>query len=428
MNSNYNLRAKIVLTLLKVQDGKSLSNLLNSELNKLDQKDKGLFHELVLGTLRQWYSLKALALPLLKKPINNNVVETTLYIGLYQTLCTNVASHAAISETVTAVKQLGYEPLSGVINAILRKSVNEKESFQQHLFDHHGLPSWLAKRLKRDWPESYIQLYTALKQTAPLTLRVNQRKIDRNTYLKKLVDQEIFAEECQFSKQAIRIQQSVTISELPYFEEGYFSVQDEHAQLCGELDLELDNQNVVDACAAPGGKTGHLIEKYNVKNLWALDKDAQRLSKVKENLERLNLLEKNIHIQATDGITWKSTNPVDCIILDAPCSATGVIRRHPDIKLLRKSEDIQKIIELQSQILANMWDNLKTGGKLVYITCSLLKAENEEQIKKFVLSTPNAKEIKIKSDWGIEQEYGRQLLPINHLGGDGFFYCVLEKQ
>jgi len=428
MKNNYNLRAKVILTLVKVQEGKSLANILNSELNKLDHKDKGLFHELVLGTLRQWYSLKAIALPLLVKPINNSIVETSLYVGLYQTLCTNVASHAAISETVTAVKQLGYEPLSGVINAILRKSTNEKEKFKELLYNHHGLPSWLAKRLKKDWSESYVQLCIALKQTAPLTLRINQRKIDRNSYFKKLIDLGILAEICEFSKQAIRIKQSVSISELPFFEEGYFSVQDEHAQLCGELSLELDSQNVVDACAAPGGKTGHLLEKYDIKKLWALDKDEARLAKVQENLERLNLLGNNVSIQATDGITWTSDALVDCIILDAPCSATGVIRRHPDIKLLRKPEDIQNIVTLQSQILTNMWKNLKVGGKLVYVTCSLLKVENEKQIQNFLNLNSDAEELHISDDWGIKQMHGRQLLPLDSKSGDGFYYCILEKK
>lgn len=426
-NSHLNLRAQVIRTLLAVQQGQSLASILTVHLSKVAERDRALFHELVLGTLRQWYALKSITLPLLVKPLNNETVETCLYVGLYQVLCTRVASHAAISETVTAAKQLGYQALSGVVNAILRRVSRETSEFQTALAQAHGLPSWLYKRLKKDWPEQLEQLTQTLKQTAPLTLRVNTRQISRDDYLEILQEQEIAAEACTVSAVGIVMLQNVHIPDLPGFDEGVFSVQDEHAQLCAMLLPNLDGKVVVDACAAPGGKTAHLLEKFQPKKLIALDQDAQRLLRVSENLERLQLnQEAQVEILAADATTWNASEAVDCIVLDAPCSAIGVLRRHPDIRLLRQSGDIQQTVALQQQILQQMWQQLKVGGTLLYITCSVLKAENEQQMQQFFAEHLNAKEVKIDADWGIPQLYGRQLLP-QEGRGDGFYYCRIEK-
>lgn len=426
-SSHLNLRAQVIRTLLAVQQGQSLSSVLPLHLNKVSERDRALFHELVLGTLRQWYALKSITLPLLVKPLNNETVETCLYVGLYQVLCTRVASHAAISETVTATKQLGYQALSGVVNAILRRVSRETSDFQTALTQAHGLPSWLYKRLKKDWPEQLEQLTQSLKQTAPLTLRVNTRQISRDDYLEILQEQEIAAEACSLSEVGIVMLQNVHIPDLPGFDEGVFSVQDEHAQLCASLLPNLDGKVVIDACAAPGGKTAHLLEKFQPKKLIALDHDAKRLLRVSENLERLQLnQDTQVDIVAADATTWMTSETVDCIVLDAPCSAIGVLRRHPDIRLLRQSGDIQQTAALQQQILQHMWQQLKVGGTLLYITCSILKAENEQQMQQFFAEHDNAKEVKIEADWGIAQRYGRQLLP-QQGRGDGFYYCRIEK-
>ena len=426
-NSHLNLRAQVIRTLLAVQQGQSLASILPVHLSKVAERDRALFHELVLGTLRQWYALKSITLPLLVKPLNNETVETCLYVGLYQVLCTRVASHAAISETVTAAKQLGYEALSGVVNAILRRVSRETSEFQTALAQAHGLPSWLYKRLKKDWPEQLEQLTNTLKQTAPLTLRVNTRQISRDDYLEILQEQEIAAEACTVSAVGIVMLQNVHIPDLPGFDEGVFSIQDEHAQLCATLLPNLDGKVVVDACAAPGGKTAHLLEKFQPKKLIALDQDAKRLLRVSENLERLQLnQEAQVEILAADATTWNASEAVDCIVLDAPCSAIGVLRRHPDIRLLRQSGDIQQTVALQQQILQQMWQQLKVGGTLLYITCSVLKAENEQQMQQFFAEHQNAKEVKIDANWGITQLYGRQLLP-QEGRGDGFYYCRIEK-
>lgn len=425
--SHLNLRAQVIRTLLAVQQGQSLASILPLHLTKVAERDRALYHELVLGTLRQWYGLKSITLPLLVKPLNNETVETCLYVGLYQILCTRIADHAAISETVTATKQLGFQALSGVVNAILRRVSRETSVFEQTLQAAHGLPSWLFKRLKKDWPEQLEQLTQDLKQTAPLTLRVNQRKISREAYLNKLLGAGIQARPGERSDVAIILEQAVQIPELPGFDAGWFSVQDEHAQLCAQLLPDLNGKVVIDACAAPGGKTAHILEKFSPATLVALDQDPKRLLRVTENLERLQLTDtQQVEILAADATRWTATEPVDCIVLDAPCSAIGVMRRHPDIRLLRQSADIQQTVELQQQILEQMWSQLKVGGTLLYITCSILKAENEQQMQQFFAQHADAKEIKISTDYGVEQQYGRQLLP--EAGrGDGFYYCRIEK-
>lgn len=425
-STDLNLRAQVVSTLLKVQQGQSLSGILHQQLNDIPDRDRALFHELVLGTLRQWFALKAITLPLLTKPLNNETVESCLYLGLYQVLCTRIPAHAAISETVTATKQLGFHALSGIVNAILRRATRETDAFQSQLQQAHGLPSWLYKRLKRDWPAQLDDLCQQLKHTAPLTLRINQRQIGRDAYLLKLQAQSIQARACAWSDVGIVIEQSVQITELPGYQQGWFSVQDEHAQLCASLLHDLDHKIVLDACAAPGGKTAHLLEAFKPEQLIALDHDAKRLLRVSENISRLQLDASRLEILAADATTWQAPDALDCIVLDAPCSAIGVLRRHPDIRLLRQSTDIAQTVALQQQILKNLWPQLKVGGTLLYITCSILKPENEQQMQAFFAEHANASELKIEADWGIEQAYGRQLLPTSGQG-DGFYYCRIKK-
>lgn len=425
--STVNLRAQVVRTLLSVQDGKSLNSFLHQNLEQVAERDRALFHELVLGTLRQWYALKAITLPLLNKPLNNPSIETCLYLGLYQLLCTRIPAHAAISETVTATKQLGYEAMGGVVNAILRRVSRETSEFQAALDQAHGLPSWLFKRLKKDWAEHVDELCHNLKQSAPLTLRVNDRQVSRDEYLEILDEAGIQAHECDLSHVGIVLEQNTNITHLPGFAEGGFSVQDEHAQLCATLLPDLNDKIVVDACAAPGGKTAHILEKFQPKKLIALDHDAKRLLRVSENLERLQLNNiSELKILTADATTWTAPEQVDCIVLDAPCSAIGVMRRNPDIRLLRQSGDIQQTVDLQHKILNQMWQQLKVGGTLLYITCSILKAENEQQMVQFFADHTDAKEVKIEENWGLKQIHGRQLLPETGFG-DGFYYCRIEK-
>lgn len=425
--SQKNLRAILIQLLVDIQNGQSLSQIQSKYFERVSDKDRALLHELSLGVLRQWFALKQITLPLLQKPVSDIHIETALYVGLYQILCTRIADHAAISETVNAIKQLGFESTSGLINAILRKATREREEFTTQLEQAHGLPSWLYKRIKKDWADQIEDLTQQLKCSAPLTLRVNQRFIGRDAYLHKLELDNIEAHACQWSDVGIVLDQSVNISKLVGYEQGWFSVQDEHAQLCASILPELNQKIVIDACAAPGGKTSHILEKYRPTELIALDLEAHRLERVEDNLHRLQLIQDNISLIADDATSWQAPQLADCIILDAPCSAIGVLRRHPDIRLLRQASDIANTVQLQKDILDNMWQQLNVGGHLLYITCSILKVENEQQMAEFLSTHNDAQEISLNVDWGIAQTHGRQLLPQQGYG-DGFYYCLIQKQ
>lgn len=421
-----NLRAQIVILLTKIQNGESLSTLLEQHLNKIHDKDKALFHELTLGTLRHWYALKSVCLPLIKTPIDNNTLHATLYLGLYQLIYTRIPAHAAISETVTAIKQLQLSQFSALVNAILRQYTREPEQFNKAIQNSHALPSWLYKRLKNNWPNQINELTTQLKNNTQLTLRVNSRKTSRSDYLSQLKHQGIEAEIGQLSPYAITLHSPVSIKNLPGFNDGLFSIQDEHAQLCCSIVPNLDQKTIIDACAAPGGKTTHLLEVFSPKQLIAIDDNSSRLLRIHENLDRLQLNHLNYEIICKDATTWQNDYQADIIIVDAPCSATGVIRKHPDIKLLRKPSDIEQTVTLQKKILDNLWPQVKVGGYLLYITCSILKAENEQQMIDFFNKNLTAHEEKFQASWGIQQQYGRQLLPTGQTG-DGFYYCLIKK-
>lgn len=421
-----NLRAQAIVLISKIQDGESLSTQLDQHLNQVLDKDKALFHELTLGTLRQWYALKSACLPLIKTPIDNHMLHAALHLGLYQLIYTRIPAHAAISETVNAVKQLKLGQFSALVNAILRQYTRTPEELSSTVHQAHALPSWLYKRLKNNWPEYLDDLISQLKKSSSITLRVNVRKTDRTAYLTELQQQNIDVSCSQLSEQAIQLNEAVSIKSLPGFDQGLFSVQDEHAQLCADIIPNINDKIVIDACAAPGGKTTHLLERYTPRQLIALDNSSSRLLKIQENFQRLQLTHQHCQIICKDATTWKSDQQADLILLDAPCSATGVIRKHPDIKLLRKSSDIETIVSLQHDILENLWPQVKIGGHLLYITCSILKAENENQMISFFSKHKDAQEEVLNVSWGIKQKYGIQLLPIKDVG-DGFYYCLIKK-
>lgn len=420
-----NLRAQVIRLLLKIQAGQSLAQWQDHALAHVRPADKALFHELTYGVLRHWFALKQISLPLLAVEIEEPAVECALYLGVYQLLATRIADHASIAETVESLKQLGFAHATGLINAVLRRVVRERESLSQQFQQSPNLPSWLAKRLKRDWAAQFHDLAEQLKQPAPLTLRINSRQICREDYVKLLHDAEIQHQLGTLAPMAVVLKQAVHIPQLVGFEQGYFAVQDEHAQLVNQILPDLNQKHIIDACAAPGGKTAHLLQSYTPQRLQAVELDAQRAERITENLNRLKL-HQAIELHIADARHWQSDALADVIILDAPCTATGVIRRHPDIRLLRKAEDVAQTVQLQQQILDNLWQQLKVGGQLLYITCSILKAENEQQMIDFFARHADAVERPIQQHWGIPQQYGRQLLP-SEGSGDGFYYCLIEK-
>ena len=429
--SKLNVRALAAQALAPIiEQQASLSSTLPPLQERCPERDRPLLQNLVYGTAREWLYFQAITRPLLKKPIKDFPVLALLALGIYQLLRTRIPAHAAIAETVEAARQLGYNHTTGLLNALLRGFQREQESLCANAAKYqHAHPEWLVKQLRKDWPDHANDIMAANNQAADLTLRVNTRQISVTDYLALLQAQDIEATLCQYSSVGIRLTQLCDVTSLPLYAEGGFSVQDESAQLAAVLLNPAANSVVLDACAAPAGKTAHLLERADYQQLLAMDNEEKRVKRMHENLTRLKLNFPFVQVLTADACqphTWAQDLQFDAILLDAPCTATGVIRRHPDIKLLRKASDVGQTVALQAQILAALWPTLKIGGRLLYATCSVLKAENELQVGSFLHHTANAREISINADWGVARPVGRQIFPNVH-GGDGFYYALLEK-
>lgn len=432
MSKKLNVRALAAQALAPiVAQQASLSSTLPPLQQRCPERDRSLLQNLVYGTAREWLYFQAIAKLLLQKPAKDSTVQSLLAIGIYQLLRTRIPVHAAIAETVEAAKQLNLAHTSGLLNAVLRRFSQEQEALCANVAKYqHAHPEWLVKQLRKDWPDDADAIMAANNQAADLTLRINARQTTRAEYLALLNTQAIEATPCAYSPVGIRLTQLNDVTSLPLYAQGGFSVQDESAQLAALLLNPTPNSIVLDACAAPAGKTAHLLEQADYQHLLAIDNEAKRVQRMHENLARLQLNFPFVNVLTADASQvqdWAQDLTFDAILLDAPCTATGVIRRHPDIKLLRKASDVAQTVALQAQILAAVWPTLKVGGRLLYATCSVLKAENEHQITSFLHHTPTAKEIPLEADWGITRPHGRQIFPSIH-GGDGFYYCLLEKQ
>ncbi|WP_415902421.1 16S rRNA (cytosine(967)-C(5))-methyltransferase RsmB [Neptuniibacter sp. QD29_5] len=430
MTTNVRALAAQILTPLLKNKG-SLNTQFATIERRCPEKDRGLLRELCYGTMRYHPQLNAIIKLLQNRPFKFRDIDikAIVLIGLYQLKHTRIPAHAAISESVEACKELDKAWAGKVVNALLRRFQREQDELEDYLKDDDSYqfnhPEWMIAKLKNNWPEHWQEILTVNNEQAPLTLRVNQRSTAREDYLQQLTPI-IAAEATQFSDQGIKLAESINIETLPGYSVGAFSVQDEAAQLSADL-LDLQpGQRVLDACAAPGGKLCHILEhEPKLAQVDAVELEQKRISRVEENLKRLRL-KANLKVADAATQTWWDGTEYDRILLDAPCSATGVIRRNPDIKYLRQGEDIHETAKLQRAILDNCWSMLKPGGKLLYATCSIFPQENGRLIKQFVTQTANAKHLPIKAEWGIEQEYGRQLFPQSN-GHDGFYYALLEK-
>nr|WP_286944700.1 16S rRNA (cytosine(967)-C(5))-methyltransferase RsmB [Pseudomonas sp. UBA6718] len=429
-----NPRLAAARALAAVLNGKaSLGSSLPPLLDKVEPRDRGLAQDLAFGTARWQPRLALLADKLLQKPFKaaDRDVEALLLVGLYQLLHTRIPAHAAIGETVACVDKLKKSSLKGLLNAVLRNAQRDHEALFAELERdpvlHTAHPRWLQKRLKADWPEHWQAICTANNEHPPLILRVNRRHASRDAYLAELRGNGVEAEPCTFSRDGIRLLQPCDVKTLPGFMEGRVSVQDEAAQLAADLLDLAPGQRVLDACAAPGGKTCHLLEvQPQLSEVIALDLEPSRLARVQENLERLQLKATLIAADGRDVTSWWDGKPFQRILLDAPCSATGVIRRHPDIKLTRQADDIAALAQLQGELLDALWPTLEVGGVLLYATCSVLPQENSDNIAAFLQRTPGARELDIAGTFGLKQAHGRQLLPQAD-GHDGFYYAKLIK-
>jgi len=423
--------AKVIVSVL--HDDGSLSTLLPQYLAKIEERDRGLLQQLCYGTLRYYPRLKAYLDQLLAKPFKakDQDLEAILACSLYQLLETRIPSHAAVNEAVSTCKALKKPWAKGLVNAILRRFIRERDELDETLKDNLAFstahPDWLIAYWKKAWPEHVDSIVLANNTQPPMTLRVNRRHLDREHYLENLNTLDIAASATPYSIDGITLQSPRDVLTLPGFTEGDISVQDEAAQLSARL-LDLKpGQRVLDACCAPGGKTCHILELLdNDGDVVALDISPTRLERVEENLSRLGLNAQLIDADAADTASWWDGKPFDRILLDAPCSATGVIRRHPDVKLLRNPADIAKLAKLQLTLLRALWPLLIEGGVLLYATCSALPQENDEVIKAF---THDVSDISVEDtavNAGLETPVGRQLFPqVN--GHDGFYYALLRK-
>ena len=430
-----NVRVAAARIITKVVcDGESLNSCLPGYLGKVEERDRGLLQELCYGTLRWYPRLTCYLDQLLDKPFKNKDrdIEALLCCGLYQLLYMRIPAHAAVSETVAATKGLKKAWAKSLTNAILRRFQREQTALDKALADNPEFaaahPQWLLQNWQSAWPEQTENIISANNRRPPMTLRVNSTLITRNDYLQQLLNAGLDATACQHSPVGIQLQQATDATQLPGFFDGLVSVQDEAAQLAAPL-LELSpGQRVLDACCAPGGKTCHMLEQLKGKGeVLAIDVDDDRLLRVEENLERLGLQAQVIAADAADLNVWWDQQPFDRILLDAPCSATGVIRRHPDIKLLRTPADIVKLAALQQRLLQALWPALKPGGILLYATCSTLPEENDGSVQQFLDDMPDANVLPVDTNAGVETPLGRQLLPQVD-GHDGFYYAKLQKR
>ena len=412
----------------------SLSDALERRVARLsDEKDRALVQELSYGVLRWLPRYEALAQRMLQRRPEalNPEIRGLLLVGLYQISELRVPDHAAVSETVEAARLLGKGWATGLVNALLRRFQKEQTGLESRLSDNAEVrwcfPSWLLHRLQGAWPEHWREILEASNARPPLALRVNPLRVDRDAYLERLAAAGIVARPIAHASQGLILDQRVPATSLPGFAEGLFSVQDGAAQLAAPLLDLAPGQRVLDACAAPGGKTTHIAELGGAQvALTAVDLDPVRVKRIAENLARLGL-----HAELAVGDAVRPRGPwseqhYDRILLDVPCSATGVIRRHPDIKWLRRPTDVVSLAEDQARILDAVWPLLRPGGVLVYATCSLLPEENDRQLEAFRARHPDVRERPIAAAWGRKRSVGVQILPGDQ-DMDGFYYGRFEK-
>ncbi len=427
---NTRLIAAKVLTRV-LQDGQSLTVALDNALGVVESaKDRAFIQALCYGVCRNYHRLDYILSQMLDKPLKDLDVKALALIGLYQLKFMRVKSHAAVSETVLAARKKPWA--KALINALLRSYLRDQEGLEQKannvkpaLVSH---PDWLIQQIEQDWPLQAQQIFQKNNEQPPMVLRVNLAHISQDNYLQQLKKQGIEAETVSFCRSAIILHNPIVVDLLPGFNKGWVSVQDTAAQLTANLlDVQIGHR-VLDVCAAPGGKAAHILEyQPKVKELVAVDIDKIRLQRVNDNLQRLNLSAKLIVGDALKPKDWWDGQLFDRILLDAPCSALGVIRRHPDIKLLRRPDDINPLQVLQQNIMCAVWPLLAPGGVMLYATCSILKKENERQIETFLAKYADAIEIPINADWGLAGHYGRQILT-GESAMDGFYYALIRKK
>lgn len=390
-----------------------------------------LLRELCYGVCRWYHRLHFYTQVLLDKPLRSkdSDIYCLILLGLYQLFYMRIPAHAAINETVADAVTLGKPWAKNLINAVLREAQRRQDKLTQRAERDYAAwyshPEWLLARLKQDWPKHYRDILDANNARAPMTLRVNLARITRAEYAELLHASAIPARAGELAPSALMLEMPCDVHELPGFADGLVSVQDEASQLITQLLPLAPQLRVLDACAAPGGKTCALLEAEPSLNVLALDREERRLPRMRENLERLGL---HADLRCGDITADHELAPESFhrILLDVPCSATGVIRRHPDIKLLRSAAEVATLCDTQSALLQAAWPLLAPGGLLLYSTCSVLAAENSQQIARFVSTQPNVELQPLSIAPAVATACGTQLLPVPG-GPDGFYYALLRK-
>lgn len=415
--------------------GRTLDAGLEAHLVGLDDgRDRALARELCFGVSRWLPRLEICLDRLLDKPLRRKetTVRAVLLLGLYQLMHTRIPEHAAVAESVSLVRRTGKHWAAALVNAVLRSFQRRRSQLMAELdrsdegrFAH---PGWLVDATRAAWPHDWQRALDANNERPPLALRVNARRCSRHAYLTALERDGIAASPIAHTTHGLRLHEARDVRAIPGFDDGRVTVQDGAAQLAAGILEVTAGMRVLDACAAPGGKSTHLLEQQPaVGELVCVDRDANRLARLEDNLRRLGLQASLVCADAGDPGSWWNRQAFDRILVDAPCSGTGVIRRHPDIKHLRRPEDVETLAETQIRLLDALWALLAPRGRLLYATCSYLPRENDHVLAEFLAKHPNATGGPMECAWGRATEHGRQVLPGEDMM-DGFYYALLGKR
>lgn len=402
----------------RVEEGRTLTEALAAaqRSTELSAGERGALQDIGYGTLRHLGQLRFILRQLVPKRLPSDDIERLLLVALYQLAHTRAAPYAVVDQAVRCAEDIAMGRLKGLVNGTLRNFLRNKDNLladagrdNEARYNH---PRWWVQRLRAAYPTQWASVLEMSNRRPPMTLRVHAGKLGAEDYVAQLAAKDIKAR--IIKGQAVQLDAPCNVRDLPGFAEGVVSVQDFGAQKAALLLDLADGQRVLDACAAPGGKTGHILELAQVK-LLALDVDAERLQRVEDNLQRLGLTATLKAADAAKPETWWDGQPFDRILADVPCSASGVVRRHPDIKWLRRPDDFAALGKQQAAMVDALWPTLAAGGKLLYATCSIMPEENRQQVDAFLKRHGDAKLLK-----------DEQLLPTSE--HDGFYYALLVKK
>ncbi len=424
---------QIALQLLQrvIVQGKSIDAVLESDWYanlSLDPRDLAFARELTHGVCRWYFLLHHIVASYLKKPLRSKDkdVELVLLLGLYQLLVLKTDQHAAVNETVQLTVKLKKSWAKGLINGVLRNVIRSETEFNQY-DEALSYPEWMRQTLQADWGEQAESVFIEGNRRAPMTLRYDTSQLSEVAALQLLSDSGIEATPHAMVPSALQLEKACAVEQIPKFAEGSFSVQDAAAQLAAPLLTPAAGERVLDACSAPGGKGLHLLQLQPDLDVTLLDISKARIERIRQNLQRAKLSARLLTGDAATPEQWWDGKPFDRILADVPCTGTGVIRRHPDIKIHRNRKDVLRLCDTQRKIINALWSLLKPGGVMLYSTCSILTQENEAQAQAFLQAQRDCREVVLEDHpWGERCHVGYRIAPGAH-GMDGFYYAHLQK-